>query len=405
MSSNPYRKDFPLLENNKVIYLDNAATSQRPEAVIQAEAQFYEKYNANPLRGLYELSVEATDCYEEARETVRKFIGAGSTEEIIFTRNTTEGLNLVAYSYGFSHLKAGDEVLVSIMEHHSNLLPWQMVCRQTGATLKFLECDQTGFLSDETLENAITDKTRLVAIAQVSNVLGRTAPIEKIVKLARKHGAVVVMDAAQSAPHMPINVKDLDVDFMAFSGHKLMGPMGIGVLYGKKELLESMPPFLTGGEMIETVSRYDATYAELPHKFEAGTVNAGGAVALAEAIRYMQKLGMSNVQQAEQELTEYLLRGMQSIPHIHVLGSEQAENHTGIVAFTVDQVHPHDISEILSSDGMDIRAGHHCAEPLHQYLGIHSSARASVMFYNTKEEADRFLESVSNIRRRMGYGE
>ena len=405
MSSNPYRKDFPLLENNKVIYLDNAATSQRPEAVIQAEAQFYEKYNANPLRGLYELSVEATDCYEEARETVRKFIGAGSTEEIIFTRNTTEGLNLVAYSYGFSHLKAGDEVLVSIMEHHSNLLPWQMVCRQTGATLKFLECDQTGFLSDETLENAITDKTRLVAIAQVSNVLGRTAPIEKIVKLARKHGAVVVMDAAQSAPHMPINVKDLEVDFMAFSGHKLMGPMGIGVLYGKKELLESMPPFLTGGEMIETVSRYDATYAELPHKFEAGTVNAGGAVALAEAIRYLQKLGMSNVQQAEQELTEYLLRGMQSIPHIHVLGSEQAENHTGIVAFTVDQVHPHDISEILSSDGMDIRAGHHCAEPLHQYLGIHSSARASVMFYNTKEEADRFLESVSNIRRRMGYGE
>ena len=208
-----------------MIYLDNAATSQRPEAVIQAEAQFYEKYNANPLRGLYELSVEATDCYEEARETVRKFIGAGSTEEIIFTRNTTEGLNLVAYSYGFSHLKAGDEVLVSIMEHHSNLLPWQMVCRQTGATLKFLECDQTGFLSDETLENAITDKTRLVAIAQVSNVLGRTAPIEKIVKLARKHGAVVVMDAAQSAPHMPINVKDLEVDFMAFSGHKLMGPM------------------------------------------------------------------------------------------------------------------------------------------------------------------------------------
>lgn len=213
------------------------------------------------------------------------------------------------------------------------------------------------------------------------------------------------MDAAQGAPHMAVDVQALDVDFMAFSGHKMLAPMGIGVLYGKKELLESMPPFLTGGEMIETVSCYDATYAELPHKFEAGTVNAGGAVALAEAIRYLQKLGMSNVQQAEQELTEYLLRGMQSIPHIHVLGSEQAENHTGIVAFTVDQVHPHDISEILSSDGMDIRAGHHCAEPLHQYLGIHSSARASVMFYNTKEEADRFLESVSNIRRRMGYGE
>ena len=295
MSSNPYRKDFPLLENNKVIYLDNAATSQRPEAVIQAEAQFYEKYNANPLRGLYELSVEATDCYEEARETVRKFIGAGSTEEIIFTRNTTEGLNLVAYSYGFSHLKAGDEVLVSIMEHHSNLLPWQMVCRQTGATLKFLECDQTGFLSDETLENAITDKTRLVAIAQVSNVLGRTAPIEKIVKLARKHGAVVVMDAAQSAPHMPINVKDLEVDFMAFSGHKLMGPMGIGVLYGKKELLEEMPPFLTGGEMIDSVSRTGAVFAPLPHKFEAGTVNAAGAWGLKAAIEYLQQIGFDEI--------------------------------------------------------------------------------------------------------------
>ena len=235
MNYNPYRKDFPLLENNKVIYLDNAATSQRPEAVIQAEAQFYEKYNANPLRGLYELSVEATDCYEEARETVRKFIGAESTEEIIFTRNTTEGLNLVAYSYGLNHLKAGDEVLVSIMEHHSNLLPWQMVCRQTGAELKFLECDQTGFLSDETLENAITDKTRLVAIAQVSNVLGRTAPVEKIVKLAREHGAVVVMDAAQSAPHMPINVKESGCRFYGIFRSQTHGTYGDRCFFYGKE--------------------------------------------------------------------------------------------------------------------------------------------------------------------------
>ena len=275
----------------------------------------------------------------------------------------------------------------------------------TGAKLVYLECDPDGTISKERMDAAFSDHTKLVAIGMVSNVLGCVNPVAELVKRARQCGAVILMDAAQGAPHMAVDVQALDVDFMAFSGHKMLAPMGIGVLYGKKELLESMPPFLTGGEMIETVSRYDATYAELPHKFEAGTVNAGGAVALAEAIRYLQKLGMSNIQQAEQELTEYLLRGMQSIPHIHVLGSEQAENHTGIVAFTVDQVHPHDISEILSSDGMDIRAGHHCAEPLHQYLGIHSSARASVMFYNTKEEADRFLESVSNIRRRMGYGE
>lgn len=405
MSSNPYRKDFPLLENNKVIYLDNAATSQRPETVIQAEAQFYEKYNANPLRGLYELSVEATDCYEEARETVRKFIGAESTEEIIFTRNTTEGLNLVAYSYGLSHLKAGDEVLVSIMEHHSNLLPWQMVCRQTGAELKFLECDQTGFLSDEILENAITDKTRLVAIAQVSNVLGRTAPIEKIVKLARKHGAVVVMDAAQSAPHMAINVKDLDVDFMAFSGHKLMGPMGIGVLYGKKELLEEMPPFLTGGEMIDSVSRTGAVFAPLPHKFEAGTVNAAGAWGLKAAIEYLQQVGFDEIKRREEALTARALEGLKKIPHVHVLGSEKAEEHCGILTFTIDGVHPHDVSAILDADGIAVRAGHHCAQPLMEYLGVSSTTRASLFFYNTEEEINAFVESMKTVRRRMGYGE
>lgn len=399
------RAEFPLIAKHDRVYFDNAATSQKPACVLQAAQEFYERYNANVLRGLYPLSVEATERYEAARTTVQQFIHAAAPEEIIFTRNTTESINLVAYSYGLSHLKAGDEIVVSILEHHSNLLPWQMVARMTDAKLVYLECDPDGTISKERMDAAFSDHTKLVAIGMVSNVLGCVNPVAELVKRARQCGAVILMDAAQGAPHMAVDVQALDVDFMAFSGHKMLAPMGIGVLYGKKELLESMPPFLTGGEMIETVSRYDATYAELPHKFEAGTVNAGGAVALAEAIRYLQKLGMSNVQQAEQELTEYLLRGMQSIPHIHVLGSEQAENHTGIVAFTVDQVHPHDISEILSSDGMDIRAGHHCAEPLHQYLGIHSSARASVMFYNTKEEADRFLESVSNIRRRMGYGE
>ena len=405
MSSNPYRKDFPLLENNKVIYLDNAATSQRPEAVIQAEAQFYEKYNANPLRGLYELSVEATDCYEEARETVRKFIGAGSTEEIIFTRNTTESINLVAYSYGLTHLKTGDEILVTIDSHHSNLLPWQMVARQTGAVLKFLECTQEGTLPDEVLEAAITEKTKLVAVAQVSNVLGCVNPVEKIVKLAHEKGAVVVVDAAQSAPHMPVDVTALDVDFLAFSGHKLMGPMGIGVLYGKEELLEKMPPFLTGGEMISSVTREGATYAKLPHKFEAGTVNAAGAAGLAAAIRYVEKIGFDTIMAKEEALTKRAMEGLKKVPHLHILGDESPENHTGIVAFTIEGVHPHDVSEILSSDGIDVRAGHHCAQPLLEYLGVHNATRASFMFYNTPEEVDAFVESTAQIRRRMGYGE
>ena len=405
MSSNPYRKDFPLLENNKVIYLDNAATSQRPEAVIQAEAQFYEKYNANPLRGLYELSVEATDCYEEARETVRKFIGAGSTEEIIFTRNTTEGLNLVAYSYGFSHLKAGDEVLVSIMEHHSNLLPWQMVCRQTGATLKFLECDQTGFLSDETLENAITDKTRLVAIAQVSNVLGCKNDIKHFAQIAHESGAYFVADGAQSVPHMAVDVQDLDVDFLAFSGHKMYAPMGIGALYAKRELLEQMPPFLCGGEMIDSVSRTGAVWAEVPHKFEAGTVNGAGAYALAEAIRYVQKIGFDFIEEREAKLTAMLMDGMKEIPAVHILGSQKAEDHHGIVTFKLDGVHPHDVAAILDSDKIAVRAGHHCAQPLLAYLKTPSTTRASLAFYNTEEEVLRFTQSLKTLRRRMGYGE
>ena len=310
----------------------------------------------------------------------------------------------MAYSYGMANLKAGDEILVSILEHHSNILPWQMVSRATGAKLVFLECEPDGTIPKEKMDEAFSEHTKLVAVTQVSNVLGCVNDIPELVKRARACGAVILMDAAQSAPHMPIDVQKLDVDFVAFSGHKMLAPMGIGVLYGKQELLEKMPPFLTGGEMIETVSRYDAVYAELPHKFEAGTVNAGGAVGLAAAIDYLESYGMDTLHAVEQELTAYLFRGMNAIPHVHVLGSQREDNHTGIVSFTVDQVHPHDISEVLSSDGMDIRAGHHCAQPLHDHLGIHSTARASLMFYNTKEEIDRFLESVSNIRRRMGFG-
>ena len=398
------RQDFVLLQNTDRVYFDNAATSQKPKCVIDAVQEFYEKYNANVLRGLYPLSVEATERYENARKTVQRFIHAACPEEIIFTRNATESMNLVAYSYGMANLKAGDEILVSILEHHSNILPWQMVSRATGAKLVFLECEPDGTIPKEKMDEAFSEHTRLVAVTQVSNVLGCVNDIPELVKRARACGAVILMDAAQSAPHMPIDVQKLDVDFVAFSGHKMLAPMGIGVLYGKQELLEKMPPFLTGGEMIETVSRYDAVYAELPHKFEAGTVNAGGAVGLAAAIDYLEFYGMDTLHAVEQELTAYLFRGMNAIPHVHVLGSQREDNHTGIVSFTVDQVHPHDISEVLSSDGMDIRAGHHCAQPLHDHLGIHSTARASLMFYNTKEEIDRFLESVSNIRRRMGFG-
>ena len=398
------RQDFVLLQNTDRVYFDNAATSQKPKCVIDAVQEFYEKYNANVLRGLYPLSVEATECYENARKTVQRFIHAACPEEIIFTRNATESMNLVAYSYGMANLKAGDEILVSILEHHSNILPWQMVSRATGAKLVFLECEPDGTIPKEKMDEVFSEHTKLVAVTQVSNVLGCVNDIPELVKRARACGAVILMDAAQSAPHMPIDVQKLDVDFVAFSGHKMLAPMGIGVLYGKQELLEKMPPFLTGGEMIETVSRYDAVYAELPHKFEAGTVNAGGAVGLAAAIDYLESYGMDTLHAVEQELTAYLFRGMNAIPHVHVLGSQREDNHTGIVSFTVDQVHPHDISEVLSSDGMDIRAGHHCAQPLHDHLGIHSTARASLMFYNTKEEIDRFLESVSNIRRRMGFG-
>ena len=405
MTASDYRKDFPLLQNEDTIYIDNAATAQRPQAVLDAVRVFYETENANPLRGFYPLSLKATKSCESARGTVRDFIHAASKKEIIFTRNTTEGLNLVAYSYGLSHLKAGDEIAVTIMEHHSNLLPWQMVARQTGAELKFMECETDGTLTDETIQTVINEKTKLVAVAQVSNVLGCVNPIEKIVARAHEVGAVVVMDGAQSVPHMPVDVQKLDVDFMAFSGHKLMGPMGIGVLYGRKVLLEEMPPFLTGGEMIDSVTREGAVFAELPHKFEAGTVNAAGAAGLAAAIDYLNQVSFDFIQEQELALTQRAMEGLAKVPHVHVMGSEDPANHTGIVSFTIEGVHPHDVSEILASDGIDVRAGHHCAQPLLTYLGVHSSTRASFMFYNTLDEVDAFVKSVASIRRRMGYGE
>ena len=399
-----YRSDFPLIVNSSIAYLDNAATAQRPQCVIDAESDFYLRHNANPMRGLYELSIEATDIYENARETVRKFIGAASTEEVVFTRNTTESLNLVAYSYGLTHVKAGDEVLVSIMEHHSDLLPWQMVCRQTGAKLRFIDCEPDGSVDLNKVDELITDKTKIVAMTQVSNVLGRQYPVREVAKLAHAKGAVMVVDGAQSTPHMPVNVQELGADFFAFSGHKVFGPMGIGVLYGRRDLLDAKPPFLSGGEMIESVTRESAVYAELPHKFEAGTVNAAGAAGLKAALDYVSSIGFDELMRREHALTERAFNAVRNIPHVQVLGSDKAEEHTGIVTFVVDGVHPHDISEILSSDGIAVRAGHHCAQPLLKHLGHLSTTRASLAFYNTEDEVDRFVASLSTIRERMGYG-
>ena len=400
-----YRQDFPLLRENPIVYLDSAATAQHPDVVLEAEMEFYRKYNANPLRGLYSLGIEATDRYEEARECVAKFIHAASTKEIIFTRNATESLNLVAYSYGLSHLQKGDEIVVSILEHHSNQLPWRMVAEKTGAVVKYLECDRQGHILDADLQAAFSEKTKLVAVTQVSNVLGIRTPIEKIVALARKSGAVVVLDAAQSTPHMEVDVQKLGVDFLAFSGHKLMAPMGIGVLYGRKELLSEMPPFLTGGEMIQTVTRDKVVYAGLPHKFEAGTVNGAGAWALAAAIRYLQEVGYEQIQKQELLLITQLMDGLKKVPHVQIQGSPDPKEHCGIVSFTIDGVHPHDISSILDADGIAVRAGHHCAQPLMQQIGVMSTTRASMYFYNTEEDIEKLLASVQTIRRRMGYGE
>ena len=402
--TNAYRKDFPLLTAQDIAYLDNAATAQRPQCVLDAVRRFYCEQNANPLRGLYPLSIAATDAYENAREAVRRFLNAKITAEIVFTRNTTEGLNLVAYSYGLSHIRAGDEVVVSILEHHSDLLPWQMVCRQTGASLKFLDCEPDGSLDLNRAEALITDRTKLVAVTHVSNVIGRVNPIRQLADMAHKHGAVLVVDGAQSTPHIPVDVQALDADFLAFSGHKVYGPMGIGVLYGKRALLEEMPPFLTGGEMIESVSREGAVFAELPHKFEAGTVNAAGAAGLHAAIDYVQSVGFEAMHRQELALTQRTLAGMADMPHIHVIGSDKPEEHNGIVTFTVEGVHPHDVSEILACDGVDVRAGHHCAQPLLQHLGLSATVRASFAFYNTENEVDRLLQSLSTIRERMGYG-
>ena len=401
-----YKKDFPIFsakENEGLIYFDNAATAQKPRAVLEAVQKFYEADNANPLRGLYNLSVRATEAYQKSRATIARFVGAAKPEEIVFTRNASESLNLVAYSYALSALKAGDEIAVSVMEHHSNILPWQMAAQKTGAKLVWLECDkETGEIPQEEY-NKITEKTKIVAITHVSNVLGTTNPIKEIAALAHQKGAVIVADGAQALPHIPVNVQDLDVDFYAFSGHKFCGPTGIGGLYAKRELLEKMPPFLRGGEMIEYVTREGATWAPVPEKFEAGTVNVGGAVGMAAAAEYLMEIGMEKIAAHDNELAALLVQKMGAIPHVNIVGSNDGAKRCGIVTFTIDGVHPHDISSILDTEKIAIRAGHHCAQPLGQYLGLPATARTSLYFYNTAEEVDRFCAALARVREWAGF--
>ncbi len=409
---NSFRKDFPLFKsidektsdlNDGLVYLDTAATSQKPFCVIEAMNDFYSQNNANPLRGLYSLSERATKLYEEARQTIADFINAKQSREIVFTRNTSESLNLVAYTYGLANVNKGDEIVVSIMEHHSNILPWQFVCKTKGATLKFMYIDkETGEIPESEFAK-ITPKTKIVAVAYVSNVLGTTNPVKKIAEIAHKNGAVIVIDGAQSAQHIKVDVQDINADFFAMSSHKLCGPMGIGALYGKIELLENMPPFLRGGEMIEYVTETDATWAEVPHKFEAGTVSAGDAVGFAAAVKYIQSVGLNTITEHDNTLACKLIEGLKKIPHVNIVGNKDGTKRCGIVTFTVDGVHPHDIATLLSDEKIAIRAGHHCAQPLGAYLGQPATARASIYFYNTEEEIDFFLSKVARLREWSGY--
>ncbi|NLU07001.1 MAG: cysteine desulfurase [Clostridiales bacterium] len=405
---NKIRKDFPILsikvKGKDLVYFDNGATTQKPISVIKAVEHYNENLNGNPHRGAHYLGVTSTEAYEGAREKVRAFIGAKKSSEIIFTRNTTESLNLIAYSYGLNFVNKGDEIVIAISEHHSNILPWQMVARVKGAVLKYMYTNEDGKITEEEYKNKITDKTKIVSIAQVSNVLGTKYPVKDIVKYAHEKGAVAIVDGAQSTPHMKVDVSDLDADFFVFSGHKMLASMGIGVLYGKEELLNKMPPFLGGGDMIEYVTEQSATFAELPFKFEAGTQNVEGAVSLGAAIDYLNSIGLDKIEAYEQKLTEYALKKISELDYVTVYGPKNAKDKGGIISFNVKDVHPHDVATILNSYGVAVRSGHHCAQPLMKHLGIQASSRASFYFYNTFEEIDKFIEALKNVRKWLGYG-
>lgn len=400
------RADFPILDqeiNEKPLaYLDNAATSQKPKQVIEALTHYYEFDNANVHRGVHTLSARATDAYESARGKVAKFIHAREVAEIIFTRGTTSAINLVVDSYAEANIEAGDEIVISYLEHHSNLIPWQQLAKRKGAVLKYIELEEDGTISVEQAKKTIGEKTKIVALAHVSNVLGTITPIKEIAAIAHQFGAVILVDGAQAVPHMEVDVVDLDADFYAFSGHKMMAPTGIGALYGKRELLDAMEPTEFGGEMIDFVELYDSTWKELPWKFEAGTPIIGGAIALGAAIDYLAEVGLENIHAHEQALASYAMEEMSKIEGITIYGPKDASKRCGLVTFNLEGAHPHDIATILDEDGVAIRAGHHCAQPLMKWLDVSSTARASFYIYNTKEEIDALIDGLKLTKEYFG---
>lgn len=389
-----YKDDFPLLNNRNIAYLDSGATTQKPIQVIKAIENFYENYNANPHRGAYSLSVEATEIYEDTRTKIARFINAKNRDEVIFSKNASESLNLIAYSYGLDTLKNDDEIVLSIMEHHSNLVPWQYVSKKTGAKLNYMYIDENYELTKNEIENKITDKTKVVGITHVSNVLGTINNVKEIIDYAHKKGAIVVLDASQSIPHTKIDVQKLNPDFMVFSGHKMLAPLGIGVLYGKRELLNKMNPFLMGGDMIEYVYEQDTTFAPLPNKFEAGTQNVEGVVGLGTAIDYINSIGYEEIQKIENEVVKYAREELSKLDFLKIYITPNKENHSSVISFNIKGVHPHDVASILDSEGVCVRSGNHCAQPLLRYLGIDSTCRASFYFYNTRNDVDMLVKAL-----------
>lgn len=395
------REDFPILKRKingkQLVYLDNAATTQKPKQVIQAIVEYYENHNANIHRGIHTLADEATQMYENSREKVKKFISARSEKEIIFVRNSTEGINLVAYSWGMRNVNKGDEILLTDVEHHSNLVPWQFVAKARRAKLSYLKARQDGTVSIQDFENAINKKTKIIAINHISNVLGVINPIKEMAKIAHDNGSLILVDGSQSVPRIPTDVRDMDCDFLVFTGHKILGPTGIGILYGNERILEDMEPFLGGGDMIKEVWLDRASWNDLPHKFEAGTPNIAGSIGLGAALDYLSKVGMKDIKAHEDLLTQYTLDEIQKIPGIQVLGPLSTEKKTGLVSFTMKGIHPHDIATILNEDAIAVRSGQHCAMPLHVKFNIPASTRASFYLYNTKEEVDKLVNSLKKV--------
>lgn len=407
IAENPYKRDFPLLANNPgLAFLDSAATAQRPKTVLDAQRRFYEEMNANALRGLYRLSVEATEAIDVARHRVARFIGAPDARDVVLTRNASESLNIVAKAFAPTVLQPGDEVCITIMEHHSNLIPWQQVCRETGATLVYLYPDEDGVIQPAEMDAKIGPRTRIVSVVHVSNVFGIENPVAELGRRVHAHGGYLVVDGAQSVPHLHVDVKVLGADFFAFSAHKLFGPFGMGVLWGRNDLLEAMPPFLTGGEMIDSVTQYDATWAPVPEKFEAGTQDAAGIYATAAAIAYVESVGLDVIAARERALVRYCIDEMAKLPYVQVIGHPDAAHHHGVVSFNVAGIHPHDVASILDMDQVAIRAGHHCAQPLLAWLAVENLAccRASLAFYNDKQDVDKLIAGLRNVWR-MFHGD